>query len=75
MKLSATTHTSLCAALVFCGASVAQEVKPARSVLITSARIFDGQNEKLAEEMSVLVEGKKRSRRWPGPSRLPPAPR
>jgi len=37
--------------------ATAQEAKPVSQVLITNARIFDGQNEKLAEGMSVLVEG------------------
>lgn len=37
----------------------AQDAKKKNIVLITNATIFDGQNEKLAEGMSVLVEGNK----------------
>jgi len=37
----------------------AQETTPKNVVLITNANVFDGQNEKLAEGMSVLVEGNK----------------
>jgi hypothetical protein len=33
--------------------------KPVAKTLITNVHIFDGQNEKLAEGMSVLVEGNK----------------
>jgi len=37
----------------------AQETTPNNVVLITNANVFDGQNEKLAEGMSVLIEGNK----------------
>ena len=37
----------------------AQETTPKNVVLITNANVFDGQNEKLADGMSVLVEGNK----------------
>jgi len=40
------------------GTAYAQDTK-ATATLIQNARIFDGQNEKLAEGMSVLVEGNK----------------
>jgi len=36
-----------------------QDAKPKQSVLITNARIFDGEHEALANGMSVLVEGNK----------------
>jgi len=38
---------------------VAQEAKPASSILITDANVFDGKSDKLATGMSVLVEGNK----------------
>jgi len=41
---------------------MAQEAKPVPQVLITNANIFDGENEKLAMGMSVLVEGNKIAR-------------
>jgi len=52
----------LCVALVSCATAMAQEAQPKQSTLITNARIFDGQNEKLADGMSVLVEGNKISK-------------
>jgi len=42
--------------------AIAKEAAPKQSVLITNANIFDGKNEKLAEGMSVLVEGNKISK-------------
>lgn len=39
--------------------AMAQEAKQMTKVLITNANVFDGQNEQLAEGMSVLVEGNK----------------
>jgi len=53
---------ALCAFLAFCATAIAQEAQPKQSVLITNTRIFDGQNEKLADGMSVLVEGNKISK-------------
>jgi len=47
----------LCVVLACCAAAMAQDAKPKSSVLIKNARVFDGQNEALAEGMSVLVEG------------------
>jgi len=50
---------------------MAQETKPVSKVIITNANIFDGQNDKLAEGMSVLVEGnkiKKIAKSIPAPS-------
>jgi len=38
---------------------MAGETKAKSSVLFTNAKVFDGKNEKLAEGMSVLVEGNK----------------
>lgn len=49
----------LCALLAVCATAIAQEAQPKQSVLFTNARIFDGQNESLADGMSVLVEGNK----------------
>lgn len=40
----------------------AQETTPKNVVVITNANVFDGQNEKLAEGMSVLIEGNKISK-------------
>jgi len=40
-------------------ALAAQEAKPVAKTLITNANVFDGKNEKLAEGMSVLIEGNK----------------
>ena len=37
----------------------AQDTPPKNAILITNANVFDGQNEKLAEGMSVLIEGNK----------------
>ena len=36
--------------------TIAQEARPVSRGLITNARIFDGQNETLADGRSVLVE-------------------
>src|SRR5512134_1651000 len=38
---------------------MAQDTEPKTQILITNAKIFDDQNEKLADGMSVLVEGNK----------------
>lgn len=38
---------------------MAQGAKPVAKILITNTRVFDGEHEKLAEGMSVLVEGNK----------------
>jgi len=43
-------------------AATAAEAKPVARTLITNARVFDGEHEKLAEGMSVLVEGNKISK-------------
>jgi imidazolonepropionase-like amidohydrolase len=48
---------SLTAALVFAPSAVAQEEKPKPQVLFTNVNVFDGKSDKLAEGMSVLVEG------------------
>jgi len=50
---------SLFLTLAFCVPAMAEEAKPEPSVLITNANIFDGTSEKLADGMSVLVEGNK----------------
>ena len=42
--------------------ALAEEVKPIAKTLITNARIFDGEHEKLADGMSLLVEGNKITR-------------
>jgi len=49
----------LCATLALGASARARQAEPKQPVLITNARIFDGQNEKLADGMSVLVEGNK----------------
>jgi len=59
MKLIQAITAFLCVTLAFCATGVAQDAKPKQSVLITGANIVDGQNEKLAIGMSVLVEGNK----------------
>jgi len=59
MKIMKSATAAICACLAFCVTAMAQEAKPKQSVLITNTRIFDGQNEKLADGMSVLVEGNK----------------
>lgn len=59
MNVLQTISVSLCAILALCPTAMAQEANPAPSVLITSAKIFDGRNEKLADGMSVLVESNK----------------
>jgi len=59
MKTIRSITVFLCVMLAFCATAMAQEAQPKQSVLITNARIFDGQNEKLADGMSVLVEGNK----------------
>jgi len=46
-------------ALAFCVTTIAQDVEPKQSTLITNANIFDGTSDKLATGMSVLVEGNK----------------
>jgi len=43
--------------LACCATALAQNAAPKSPILITNTRIFDGQNEKLADGMSVLVEG------------------
>jgi imidazolonepropionase-like amidohydrolase len=48
---------SLTATLVFAVSAAAQEEKPKPQVLFTNVNIFDGKSNKLAEGMSVLVEG------------------
>jgi len=50
---------SLVAGFVLCATVTAQGAEPKPFVLITNANIFDGQNEKLATGMSVLIEGNK----------------
>jgi len=59
MKNYNQTIAGICLTLVCCATGMAQEAQPKQSVFITNTRIFDGQNEKLAEGMSVLVEGNK----------------
>jgi imidazolonepropionase-like amidohydrolase len=48
---------SLTAAISFSASAAAQEQKPKPQVLFTNVNIFDGKSDKLAEGMSVLVEG------------------
>jgi len=48
---------SLTATVVFAVSAAAQEEKPKPQVLFTNVNIFDGKSDKLAEGMSVLVEG------------------
>jgi len=62
MKIIRSIAVSLCVAVAFSAGAMAQEAKPKQSVLITNARIFDGQHEALATGMSVLVEGNKIAR-------------
>ncbi len=50
---------SLCVLIATAATAWAQAAQPTPSVLITNARIFDGQNEQLIEGMKVLVEGNK----------------
>lgn len=59
MQSSVSIAVLLCASLALCARANAQDAKPKPSVLINDTRIFDGQHEKLAEGMSVLVEGNK----------------
>lgn len=59
MRINASMAAALCASLALCATVMAQDAKQKESVLITNAKIFDGQNEKLADGMSVLVEGNK----------------
>lgn len=42
---------------VVCASGFSANSTETTSILITNARIFDGEHEKLAEGMSVLVEG------------------
>jgi len=48
--------------LILCASVFAQSADQKSAVLITNANVFDGQNEQLAEGMSVLVEGNKITR-------------
>jgi imidazolonepropionase-like amidohydrolase len=48
---------TLTATVVFAVSATAQEEKPKPQVLFTNVNVFDGKNDKLAEGMSVLVEG------------------
>jgi len=50
---------SLFLTLAFCVPAIAGDAAPKPSVLITNANIFDGTSEKLANGMSVLIEGNK----------------
>jgi len=59
MKIKRTITTLLCASLAFCATVAAQDAEPKQSTLITNANIFDGEHERLATGMSVLVEGNK----------------
>lgn len=43
--------------LGYAPAAIAQDIKPEPQVLFTNVNIFDGKSDKLAEGMSVLVEG------------------
>jgi hypothetical protein len=43
-------------------ASAADAPEPIAKTLITNARIFDGEHDKLADGMSVLIEGNKISK-------------
>ena len=47
----------LTAALAFSATAAAQDEKPKPQILFTNVNIFDGNSDKLAEGMSVLVEG------------------
>jgi len=62
MKITHTVVASVCVALASYATAMAQDAKPKSSVLITNARVFDGEHEALAEGMSVLVEGNKITR-------------
>ena len=53
---------SLILTLTLAMPSVAAETKANPSVLFSNAKVFDGQNEKLIEDTSVLVEGNKISK-------------
>lgn len=46
--------------------ALAEEQKPMSQILITNVNVFDGKNEKLADNASVLVEGNliKRGLKW-----------
>jgi len=59
MKSGLKAIASLVLTLAFYAPAMAKDAAPKPSVLITNANIFDGQNEKLATGMSVLVEGNK----------------
>jgi len=59
MKISRSAVAVLFWTLACCATAVAQDAKPGASVVITNARIFDGEHEALATGMSVLVEGNK----------------
>jgi len=48
---------SLTAALLFAASAAAQDEKPKPQILFTNVNVFDGKSDKLAEGMSVLVEG------------------
>ncbi|MES0404089.1 MAG: amidohydrolase family protein, partial [Hyphomicrobium sp.] len=47
----------LTATLMFAASAAAQEEKPKPQILFTNVNVFDGKHDKLAEGMSVLVEG------------------
>jgi len=57
MKNGLKIIASLLLTLAFCAPAMAGDAAPESAVLITNANIFDGQNEKLAQGMSVLIEG------------------
>jgi len=59
MKNFIKIFTYLFLTLAFCVSVIAQNDNQQTSILIINANVFDGQNEKLAEGMSVLVEGNK----------------
>jgi len=59
MRVYRHVTASLCLTLALSATVVAQEAKPASSILITHANVFDGKSDKLATGMSVLVEGNK----------------
>jgi len=62
MHVTRALMASLCSTLALCATAMAQDATSKPSVLITNARVFDGQHETLADGMSVLVEGNTISR-------------
>jgi len=59
MRPACTFFLTMLVLSVSAGSATAQSTQPMASTLIVNARIFDGQNEKLAAGMSILIEGNK----------------